>query len=50
MVQDPYPPSPGWILGGQVVPDAFPGGWGWPGDAMFQFSEVYDVRIIGILT
>ena len=19
--EDPYPPSPGWILGGQVVPD-----------------------------
>ena len=38
--EPPYPPSPGWILGGQVVPDALSGGWGWPGDAMFQFPEV----------
>ena len=48
--EPPYSPSPGWILGGQMVLDALSGGWGWPGDAMFQFSEVYDVRIIGILT
>ena len=36
--EGPYPPSPGWILGGQMVPDALPGGSWWPGGAIFQIS------------
>ena len=34
----PYPPSPGWILEGQMVPDALPGGSWWPGGDTFQIS------------
>ena len=40
----PYPPSPGWILGGQVVPDALSGGSCWPWGSMFQFPGVSDIR------
>ena len=35
-----YPPSPGWILGGLVVPDTLTGGCWWPGGATFQISGV----------
>ena len=38
--EGPYPPSPGWILGGQMVPDALPGGSWWPGGATFQISNL----------
>ena len=37
--QEPYyQPSPGWILGGQVVPDELSGGRLFPGGAMFEIS------------
>ena len=36
--EHPYPPSPGWILGGHVAPDALSGGSWWPGGATFQIS------------
>ena len=42
--EGPYQPSPGWILGRQVVPDAFAGGSWWPEGATFQISGVYAVR------
>ena len=42
--EGPYPPSPGWILGGQMVPDALPGSSWWPGGATFQISGLQDVR------
>ena len=42
--EGPYPPSPGWILGGLVVPDALTGGSWWSGGATFQISCVYNVR------
>ena len=38
--EQPYPPSAGWILGGQVVPDALSEGFWWPEGATFQISGV----------
>ena len=42
--EPPYPPSPGWILGGQVVPDTLSGGSLLPGGVISQILGVSDVR------
>ena len=36
--EDPYPPSPGWILGGQLVPDALSGSRQCPEGALFDIK------------
>ena len=36
--EHPYPPSPCWILGGQMVPDAHSVARLGPGGVMFQIS------------
>ena len=41
---DLYPPSSGWILGAQVVPDTLSRGWAWSGGAKFKFLAFQEVR------